>query len=121
MRLNLAGQYFHRIASYDEDIITAQFPRLIDQDWNIDDFNFRITFRPKLDSQPAWRRLRGSSRGWALGTRLERQVEYRGEFGAVEANLHKSNWSCAKPRGDHEKNLEDSFNCDCSWWRSKHS
>lgn len=48
MRLNLSGQYFHRIASYDEDIITAQFPRLINQDWNIDDFNFRITFRPKL-------------------------------------------------------------------------
>jgi hypothetical protein len=48
MRLNLAGQYFHRIASYNEDIITAQFPRLIDQDWNIDDFNIRITFRPKI-------------------------------------------------------------------------
>jgi hypothetical protein len=48
MRLNLSGRYFHRIASYDEDIITAQFPRLINQDWNIDDFNFRITFRPKL-------------------------------------------------------------------------
>jgi hypothetical protein len=48
MRLNLSGQYFHRIASYDEDIITADFPRLINQDWNIDDFNFRITFRPKL-------------------------------------------------------------------------
>ena len=48
MRLNLSGRYFHRIASYDEDIITAQFPRLINQDWNIDDFNFRITFRPKI-------------------------------------------------------------------------
>jgi hypothetical protein len=48
MRLNLSGQYFHRIASYDEDIHTAQFPRLINQDWNIDDFNFRITFRPKI-------------------------------------------------------------------------
>ena len=48
MRLNFSGQYFHRIASYDEDILTAQFPRLINQDWNIDDFNFRITFRPKL-------------------------------------------------------------------------
>lgn len=48
MRLNLAGQYYHRIASYSEDIITAQFPRLINQDWNIDDFNIRITFRPKI-------------------------------------------------------------------------
>jgi hypothetical protein len=48
MRLNLSGQYFHRIASYNEDIITAEFPRLINQDWNIDDFNIRITFRPKI-------------------------------------------------------------------------
>jgi hypothetical protein len=48
MRLNLAGQYFHRIASYNEDIITGVFPRLADQDWNIDDFNIRITFRPKI-------------------------------------------------------------------------
>ncbi len=48
MRLNLAGQYFHRIASYNEDIITGVFPRLVDQDWNIDDFNIRITFRPKI-------------------------------------------------------------------------
>jgi hypothetical protein len=50
MRLNLAGQYFHRIASYDEDIVSASFPRLINQDWNIDDLNVRITFRPKIPS-----------------------------------------------------------------------
>ena len=48
MRLNFAGQYFHRIASYDENIFSAQFPRLINQDWNVDDFNIRMTFRPKL-------------------------------------------------------------------------
>ena len=48
MRLNFAGQYFHRIASYDEDVFSAQFPRLINQDWNVDDFNIRMTFRPKL-------------------------------------------------------------------------
>ena len=48
MRFSLAGQYFHRIASYDEDVFTAQFPRLINQDWNVDDFNIRMTFRPKL-------------------------------------------------------------------------
>src|SRR5206468_1981649 len=48
MRLNLAGQYFHRIASYDEDVFTAIFPRLVNQDWNVDDFNIRMTFRPKL-------------------------------------------------------------------------
>ena len=48
MRLSLAGQYFHRIASYNEDIFSADFPRLINQDWNVDDFNIRMTFRPKL-------------------------------------------------------------------------
>jgi hypothetical protein len=48
MRLNLAGQYFHRIASYGEDLFTPQFPRLVDQDWSVDDFNIRMTFRPKV-------------------------------------------------------------------------
>ncbi len=51
MRFSMAGQYFHRIASYNEDIITADFPRLVDQDWNIDDFNIRMTFRPKLPAR----------------------------------------------------------------------
>ena len=51
MRLNLSGQYYHQIASYHDDIITASFPRLINQDWNTDDLNVRITFRPKV---PAW-------------------------------------------------------------------
>jgi hypothetical protein len=48
MTLNLSGQYYHKIASYSDDIITAQFPRLINQDWNVDDFNVRITYRPKI-------------------------------------------------------------------------
>src|SRR5207245_5234744 len=48
MRLNFAGQYFHQIASYGQDIFTAQFPRLVNQDWNVDDFNIRMTFRPKV-------------------------------------------------------------------------
>jgi hypothetical protein len=48
MRFSMAGQYFHRIASYNEDIISADFPRLVNQDWNVDDFNVRMTFRPKL-------------------------------------------------------------------------
>ncbi len=51
MRLNFSGEYFHRIAHYeDNNIVSAQFPRLINQDWNIDDFNFRMTFRPKIPS-----------------------------------------------------------------------
>jgi hypothetical protein len=48
MRLNLSAQYYHKIASYSEDIITASFPRLINQQWNTDDLNVRITFRPKI-------------------------------------------------------------------------
>jgi hypothetical protein len=48
MRLTLSGQYYHKIASYNEDIATASFPRLINQDWNTDDVNVRITFRPKI-------------------------------------------------------------------------
>ncbi|MGC2626300.1 MAG: hypothetical protein WA269_05630 [Candidatus Udaeobacter sp.] len=48
MRLNMSGQYYHQIASYHDDIITASFPRLINQDWNTDDFNIRVTFRPKV-------------------------------------------------------------------------
>jgi hypothetical protein len=48
MRLNVSGQYYHKIAAYGDDIISASFPRLIDQDWNTDDLNVRITFRPKI-------------------------------------------------------------------------
>jgi hypothetical protein len=51
MRLSLSGQYYHKIASYDEDIISAAFPRLINQDWNTDDLNVRITFRPKIPTR----------------------------------------------------------------------
>ena len=48
MRLSLAGQYFYRIASYNEDIFSGIFPRLLNQDWNVNDFNIRMTFRPKM-------------------------------------------------------------------------
>lgn len=43
-----SGQYYHKIASYGDDITTASFPRLINQDWNTDDFNVRITLRPSI-------------------------------------------------------------------------
>jgi hypothetical protein len=48
MRVSLAGQYFYRSASYNEDIISADFPRLVNQDWHINDFNIRLTLRPKM-------------------------------------------------------------------------
>jgi hypothetical protein len=51
MRLNLSAQYYHKIASYSEDIIAAAFPRLINQEWNTDDLNVRITFRPKIPAR----------------------------------------------------------------------
>src|SRR5215469_15660278 len=51
MRLNFSGEYFHRIAHYeDNNIVSAQYPRLLNQDWKIDDFNLRMTFRPKIPS-----------------------------------------------------------------------
>jgi hypothetical protein len=50
-QLTLSGQYYYQRASYGEDVITATFPALINQDWNTNDLNVRITFRPKI---PAW-------------------------------------------------------------------
>jgi hypothetical protein len=47
-RLSLSAQYYHKIASYNEDLISASLPRLLNQDWNTDDLNVRITFRPKI-------------------------------------------------------------------------
>jgi hypothetical protein len=47
-KLNLSAQYYHKIASYDNDLIASQDQRLIGQDWNTDDVNVRITFRPSI-------------------------------------------------------------------------
>ena len=51
MRLNLSAQYYHKIASYNNDINSAIHQRLVDQDWSTDDVNVRITCRPKI---PTW-------------------------------------------------------------------
>jgi len=48
VRLNLSAQYFHKIASYDNTIHSAIHQRMLNEDWNTDDLNFRITFRPKI-------------------------------------------------------------------------
>jgi len=48
MRLNLSAQYYHKIASYDNDINSAIHQRLVGQNWNTDDLNVRITCRPKI-------------------------------------------------------------------------
>lgn len=57
-RLNLSAQYYHKIAKYDNDftseLATPPTPgsernqRLLSQDWNTDDVNVRITWRPKI-------------------------------------------------------------------------
>lgn len=49
--LNVSMQYYHKIAAYDNDIKSGEFPRLLGQDWNTDDANVRITLRPNI---PAW-------------------------------------------------------------------
>jgi len=51
MRLNLSAQYYHKIASYDNDINAAIHQRLVGEDWNTDDFNIRITCRPKIPTR----------------------------------------------------------------------
>ena len=48
MWLNLSGQYFHKIASYDNTINSAIHQRMLNEDWNTDDLNVRITCRPKI-------------------------------------------------------------------------
>lgn len=57
-RLNVAAQYYHKIADYDNDfhteLATQPVPgaernqRLLGQDWHTDNFNVRITLRPKI-------------------------------------------------------------------------
>jgi len=48
MRLTVSAQYYHQIADYDNDIAVGAHQRLLGQDWNTDDFNVRITCRPKV-------------------------------------------------------------------------
>src|SRR5205807_6617194 len=46
--LNLSAQYYYKLDHYDEDVFSGEFPRLQNQDWNVNDVNVRITFRPKI-------------------------------------------------------------------------
>jgi hypothetical protein len=50
-RVSVAGQYYHKIANYDNDYIKGAGQRLIGQDWDTDDLNIRITFRPKMPAK----------------------------------------------------------------------
>jgi hypothetical protein len=50
-RMDIAAQYYHQIADYDNDIFESMHQRLIGQDWDTDNANIRITVRPKV---PAW-------------------------------------------------------------------
>jgi hypothetical protein len=50
-RLNVAGQYFHKIYSW-ENQSTVDGQQLDNQDWNTDDLNIRLTWRPHLPT--AW-------------------------------------------------------------------
>jgi hypothetical protein len=46
-RLNLSAQYYHKILEYD-NAETSQNQSLVNQQWNTDDFNVRITWRPRI-------------------------------------------------------------------------
>src|SRR2546423_5366893 len=58
MDLNFAGQYFHKSVDYDNDFRSELFvspvpgsernQRLLHQEWDTDNFNIRMTWRPKL-------------------------------------------------------------------------
>jgi hypothetical protein len=47
-RLSLSARYYHKIASYDNDIFSGSGQRLVGQDWNTDNANIRVTFRPQM-------------------------------------------------------------------------
>ena len=46
-RLNLSVQYYHKILEYD-NTETSQNQSLVNQQWNTDDVNVRITWRPRI-------------------------------------------------------------------------
>jgi hypothetical protein len=50
-RLDVSAQYYHQFVDQDGQIHTADHQRLVEQDWNTDDVNVRITCRPKI---PTW-------------------------------------------------------------------
>ena len=50
-RLSLSGQYDYKAAEYNNDIradFSGSNQRLLSQDWSTNDFNIRMTFRPKI-------------------------------------------------------------------------
>ncbi len=46
-QLNFAGEYYHKILRYDNES-TADGPELQFQEWNTDDVNIRMTWRPRV-------------------------------------------------------------------------
>ena len=49
--LNLSAQYYHKIVEHDNDILSGAHQRLLGQDWNTDDFNVRMTWRPPIPAK----------------------------------------------------------------------
>ena len=50
-RLSLSGQYYYQAAEYDNNIktdLSGANQRLLSQDWNTNDFNIRVNFRPDI-------------------------------------------------------------------------
>jgi hypothetical protein len=46
-RLNFSAQYYHKILTYDNES-TADGQQLVFQEWNTDDVNLRLTWRPRV-------------------------------------------------------------------------
>jgi hypothetical protein len=49
-RLNLSAQYYHKILEYDSGS-TAEHQSLVNEEWNTDDLNVRVTWRPKIPAK----------------------------------------------------------------------
>jgi hypothetical protein len=47
-RLSISARYYHKIASYDNTLLNSMNQRLLGQDWNTDNANIRVTWRPPL-------------------------------------------------------------------------
>jgi len=75
-RLNLSAQYYHKILQYDNQS-TADHQSLVNQKWNTDDVNVRVTWRPRVP--PALGTLSLVSRYDFIRASVEGQWELPGE------------------------------------------
>ena len=90
--MNLSAQYYYKLDHYDEDVFSGEFPRLQNQDWNVNDVNVRITFRPKIPACLGTISL--TSRYDFMYTTIDSQWFFEGElFNEEQTGVTKQNVS----------------------------